>query len=148
MFPTSLHAMASLWRRALPAAALLLGACSILPTYEPKAADATISFVGIGRPSFCSRAGRFSLDVIEADGYRTAKVPVGERISVWNYMSFDGYNVISTCMPMLAFTPAAGKSYILNAGLADGKCFIELVREDKSRDTGVALEPSMAQPGC
>jgi len=143
-FPT----VATLWRRALPAAALLLGACSTLPTYEPKAADATISFVGMGRPSFCSRAGQFDLDVIEADGYRTAKVPTGSRITIWNFMSFDGYNVVSSCSPTLAFTPVSGKSYILNAGLADGKCFIELVREDKSRPTGVALEPSLAQPGC
>lgn len=129
-------------------AAVLLAACNSLPVYQPTAGDATISFVGMGRPAFCSKGTSYQLDVVEADGYRTAKVPVGARVTLWSGMSFQGYQVISSCAPVLAFTPVSGGSYIVNAGLDSGKCFIELVREDKSRDTGVALEMSMTRPGC
>ncbi len=135
-------------RLLIGAAALLLSACHTLPTYQPVAGDPTVSFVGMGKPSFCTKAGRFQLDVTEADGYRTARVPAGQRISMWSYMSFQGYQVITTCMPTLAFTPQTGSAYIVNAGLNNGKCFIEVVREDKSRDTGVALETSAGRPEC
>lgn len=130
------------------AAALLLSACHSLPVYEPTASDASIAFIGMGRPAFCTASGRYGLDVVAADGYRSAKVPAGQRLTLWTGMTFDGYQVISRCSPALAFTPAAGGSYIVNAGLSSGQCFIELVREDKSRDTGVALEASVGKPEC
>ncbi len=129
-------------------AALVLSACGTLPVYQPAAGDPTITFVGMGRPGFCSSAGRFQLDVIVANGFSTAKVPANQRISIWSGMSFQGYNVITSCAPKLAFTPRSGSAYIVNAGLDSGQCFIELVREDKSRPAGVALEMSTGRPGC
>ena len=129
-------------------AALLLSACATLPVYQPAAADPTVSFVGMGKPSFCSSAGKFQLEVTEANGYSTAKVPANERISIWSSMAFQGYNVTSSCSPAVAFTPRTGSAYIVNAGLSSGQCFIELVREDKSRPAGVTLEQSTGRPGC
>ena len=129
-------------------AVLSLSACNSLPYYHPGAGDATVTYVGLGTPSICTKGVSYRLDLTHKDGYSTAKVPAGERITVWNSMAFANALVVSRCAPKLAFTPAAGTNYIVNAGVSYGECFIEVVREDRNRDTGVAVEPSTAPPEC
>jgi len=130
------------------AIALVLAGCSTMPTYEPQAADVSVQLVGMGQPGICVGGNNYRLDVAENEGIRTVRVPTGNRVMLWSTMAFQGYNVISRCEPALAFVPSAGNTYVANAGLADGKCFIELVREDKQRETGVAPEPTLQRPKC
>ena len=135
-------------RLAGAAAALTLSACNVLPIYQPAPSDARITFVGLGQPGFCSAAGRFKLDVTEENGVRSALVPAGQRLTLWSYMNFQGYQAMSTCHPALSFTPASRTAYVANAGLVNGKCFIELVRDDARTATGLAIEPTAGAPTC
>lgn len=127
---------------------LLLAACNALPRYEPGLEDVSVQLVGLGTPSMCTKGVSYSLPVLETDGLRTTKVPTGQPVVFWSSMVFDGYQVNSRCAPAVPFTPAAGQRYLVNAGLADGKCFIEVVREDLARDTGVAPEPTIGRGSC
>ncbi|MES2323110.1 MAG: hypothetical protein V4633_12670 [Pseudomonadota bacterium] len=130
------------------AATLALTGCSTMPIYEAKPADVRIQLLGMGKPGMCVGGTHYQLPVTEEKGIRTVRVPTGNRVMLWSTMVFQGYNVMSSCQPLLAFVPAAGHSYVSNAGLTDGKCFIELVREDSLRATGVAPEPTLQRPKC
>ena len=124
--------------------AAVLAACGAVP-YQPGPNEvlAPVKLVGLGSPRMCMDGKLYSLS---ADKSETVKVPVGQRITLGSYMYFDGYNVSFSCMPQLSFMPQAGLSYVSNAGLRDQRCFVELVREDASRETGVAPEPSLGPP--
>lgn len=124
--------------------ASMLAACGVVP-YQPAPNEvlAPVKLVGIGSPRMCLDGKMYSLSV---DNHQTVKVPVGQRITLGSYMYFDGYSVSFSCMPRLSFTPAAGSSYVSNAGLVDQRCFMELVREDNTRDTGVVPEMTIGPP--
>jgi hypothetical protein len=124
--------------------------CNTLPTYVPAPAEKTVTakLLGYGKPFMCKQGQKYSLDVNEAGGYQTTQLPVGNRLTLWRYMSYQGYQVISSCTPMLSLVPKEGVGIVISSGLADGKCFIEAVREDLTRETGVALEPTIGGPAC
>jgi hypothetical protein len=128
-------------------AATLVTACGVVP-YQPTPQDVLVpvKLVGMGSPRMC-RDGKFYSLTTDAAG-DTVRVPAGQRITFGTYMYFDGYNVSYSCLPQLSFVPEAGRSYVSNSGLRDQRCFVELVREDVSRDTGVAPELSLGAPYC
>jgi len=134
----------------LPSVAALsvLGGCAGMPPYQPGADDVMvpIKLFGDGRPQMCKDGRNYSLATTDTSD--TVKVPSGQRISLGAFMQYDGYNVIYTCRPALSFVPRPGQAYVANTGLNNNRCFIELVREDLSKDTGVAFEPSLAAASC
>jgi hypothetical protein len=141
----------SITARLLAVCCLLASAgCNTLPAYAPAPAEKTVTakLLGYGKPFMCKEGKRYSLDVSESDGYQTTQLPVGARLTVWRYMSYQGYNVISSCSPTISLIPKEGVGLIIHSGLAGGKCFIEAVREDVARDTGVALDPTIGAPAC
>ncbi|MFL6659465.1 MAG: hypothetical protein ACJ8GW_15410 [Massilia sp.] len=141
---TPLQAAASLL-----VAALLLGGCaSPLPYYESTPTDATVTVIGMGRPAMCTGGAGYRFNLQWKDQSTSIKVPVGQRVQLSSYIYIQGYNVTSSCNPTLSFIAAPGKSYILNAGLANGQCFSELVQEKADSPTGVAPEPTLAGLGC
>ncbi|WP_426104009.1 hypothetical protein [Massilia sp. TSP1-1-2] len=131
------------------AALALLSACSGLQLHPSSPSDVTVHFVGIGgHTQFCTADGRYATEEFKDNGYRSIKLPVGKLITLWSSMSFAGYNVTSSCAPALAFIPVEGKQYVVNAGLVNGKCFIEMVREDASVESGVVFDTSVQKPSC
>jgi hypothetical protein len=136
------------WLGAALAAALATG-CAVMP-YQPAANEvmAPVKYLGWGAPRMCKDGKMYSLSSVgNSDVYQ---VPVGQLIAFGASLRSDGYNVTYTCNPWLGFRPEANRSYVANAGLSSpGRCFIELVREDSSKDTGVAIEPSLTRaPSC
>jgi hypothetical protein len=137
-------------RLAAAVSLLAFGGCSTLPTYEPAATEKTVNvqLLGYGAPSMCVDGRKYRLDAKESAGAITTQIPVGQRVTLSRYMTYAGYQVTSSCNPSLSLIPKEGVGVILNTGLADGRCFIEVVREDRARDTGVALEPTVGPPAC
>lgn len=136
-------------RLAAVTAVVFMTACAGLQPHPPAASDVTVHFVGLGGSSaFCTPEGRFSTQEFQDNGFRAIKLPAGKRITLSRHMSFAGYNVISNCAPAVGFTPMEGKHYVVNAGLVDGKCFIEMVREDANVETGVVFDTTVERPTC
>ena len=107
---------------------------------------ASVKFLGMGRPSFC-RSGKF-YSFTPVENSSAVRIPVGERISVGTYMYFSGYNVSHSCYPFLSFMPKEGVTYVIDSNVRGNKCFVELVREDESKATGVGIEPSVGPRDC
>lgn len=118
--------------------------------YQPAPNEpmASVRYLGWDAPRMCKDGKMYRLSSMgSSDVYQ---VPVGSVIAMGANLQSDGYNVVYHCNPWLGFTPEVNRTYVLNAGLVSaGRCFIELVREDNSRDTGVAIEPSVTRaPPC
>ena len=129
------------------AAALVLTGCAV-PVYVPAANEvlAPVKMYGLGAPIICVNGKSYSPPASKmADAIA---VPTGSRVSLVKKMVFDGGNVTSICQAQLSFMPKAGNVYVSNAGLIDRQCFIELVREDPSKETGVSIEPSVGPSLC
>ncbi|MDQ1829273.1 hypothetical protein [Massilia scottii] len=139
-------------RAAIACGILLLTACGTpIPVYVPEAGVTTtkVSLMGGGIPYMCLAGQFYRFDVqAGADGTSTVQVPVGTRLTMRNVMTYQGHNVVSTCRPAFSVIPKEGQTLFVNSGLSAGTCFTEAVREDNSKDTGVALEPSLGAPQC
>ena len=127
---------------------LTLTGCTVFPIYRPAANEATtplkVSGWGIITFRTCNQLDkdRFQLDVDKST--LTGQIPAGQCLMVNAYRSSSGYQVVHYCNARLAFDPQPKTTYVLNSGMIDqGKCFIELVREDLSTETGVVIEPSV-----
>lgn len=133
--------------------AVTLGAGLSLLAGAAPAQQATVIFFGHGTPSSCSPTAGSSLQVESSDGYRMASVPAGQRITLQYHMrvnhsaSAAGFRY-SNCTAGLAFTPISGAVYYLNSRVVKAQCSIEIVREDKSRETGLIVERSAGPPEC
>lgn len=131
----------------LAAVAFALTGCAFNPPYQFAADEkkASLKLYGMGTTSMC-RAGKF-YNLAPAEN-NTVSIPVGERVSLGTYMYFDSYPVTYSCHPFLSFLPKAGESYVLDNMVRNGKCFVELAREDKTKATGVVLETSVGPRDC
>lgn len=131
----------------------VLGAClqsCAVTTYVPAPDEhmVTVRAVGIGRPQLCKDGKMYWAPEAKGvpDGVR---VPTGQRLTVGAHLVSDGYQVIHYCRPFLSFVPGDGETYIMNSALGgDGKCFVELVREDPTKKSGLAIEPSVSRASC
>jgi hypothetical protein len=140
-------------KRSLPAVSLALAVaafagCSTTPTYVPAAGEVLVPlrFMGMGKPQVC-RAGQAL--ALETDARGVARVPAGQRITVGAYIYVDNYNRNFDCSPWISFVPQPQSGYVAHAGLGESqRCFVELVREDAARETGVALEPTFRPDAC
>ncbi len=129
-----------------PLLPLLLSACSILPTYQPGNGEAmvTVRALGPGAYSMCKNGVRYQLP-FERDsaGHDFLRVPVGERIGLSAFLFYSGYQRNISCSVGLSFIPQAGETYIANEGYRAAQCFIELVRQDDTRETGVVEDKTV-----
>jgi len=132
----------------VPALLLALTGCTAFPIYKPAANELTtpLKVSGWGTITFrsCNQLDkdRFQLDVDATT--LTGQIPAGGCLMVNAYRSDSGYQVVHYCNTRLVFDPQPKTTYVLNSGMIDqGKCFIEIVREDLSTETGVVMEPSV-----
>lgn len=129
-------------------ALLAISGCTTLSPYVPANDEKTASLRLLSTRSVAMcRAGTL-YSVSAPDGGNVVRIPVGERISVGTYMSYEGYNVSYSCYPFLSFLPKEGETYVVHNFIRGNQCFIELVREDKTKPTGVVFEPSVGRRDC
>lgn len=134
-------------RRFLPAAALLLSGCMVLPAYvaKPGEAMATIEGVRLPSPAFCADGVGYKATP-DKDG--RFQVPAGSRVSLYSSVVLYDYNVTYSCYPGASAVFAPGGSYLASIVLTGTGCRVDLVREDAQAATGVAPEPSVNLPTC
>jgi hypothetical protein len=127
---------------------LLLQAC--VATYVPAPDEklATVRTVGFGRPQLC-KDGKFYW-APEAKGVANAiSVPAGQRLTVGAHLVSEGYQVMHYCRPFLSFVPQPGQTYFMNSALdGEGRCVVELVREDPTSLNGLSVEGSVSGSSC
>ena len=133
---------------AIAAVGAILQGC--VTTYVPRPDEpmVTVRTVGFGQPQLC-KDGKFYF-APPAKGIENAvSIPAGGRITVGANLVSSGYQVMHYCRPFLSFEPKVGQTYFMNSALSgDGRCSVELVREDRSSKTGLVVEHSVAQPAC
>lgn len=128
---------------------LLLVGCSNIRPYEfvkdePKA---ELHNYGYGWISMCKDYSYYSVQT-KKDDNTIAIIPAGKRITLMKIMTFSDYDASRSCYPELSFVPKAGEKYIFNGGISVEGCFAELVKLDAAKETGVSIEPSVADPNC
>ena len=119
-------------------------------TYAPALGEPTaqVRVVGWGRTQIC-RAGELNWVPTTEGSKDMVTVPAGRRLTIGSHLSDAGYQVIHYCRPFMSFVPDAGKTYVLNSALeGQGRCVVELVREEPSRDNGLSVETSVGPPDC
>jgi hypothetical protein len=134
-----------------------LGGCTILPTYQAPATEQSVpvKLLGLGLPTMCKDGVEYLLPISQGEP-RFVMVPIGQRIGFGVRMEFRGYNTVYNCKTELSFIPNLGEVYLFGSGLLDTPnsgqtrehCFIELVKEDVSKETGVVPEPSVGAALC
>lgn len=127
---------------------LAMTGCTVFPIYQPAANEVTtplkVSGWGIITFRLCTQLDKDRRQLDIDPKTLTTRIPVGQCLMVNAYRSASGYQVVHYCNAKLAFDPLPGTTYVVNSGMVDqGKCFIELVKEDLSTDTGLVLEPSV-----
>lgn len=128
--------------------AALLQGCVTTYVARPDEPMVTVRAVGFGRPQLCKDGKYYWAPEVKNVEHAIA-VPAGQRITVGAHLVSDGYQVIHYCRPFLSFEPRVGQTYVMNSALSgDGRCGVELVREDLSSSTGLAVEPSVSRPTC
>lgn len=135
----------------LSAVGALLGALQgCVATFTPAPTDVmvTVKSVGFGMPQICKDGQMYWAPVVK-DVPNAVSVPAGGRLTLGAHIVSHGYQVVHYCRPFLSFEPTAGNTYLMNSALSgEGRCSIELVREDMSKGAGVALEPSVGRASC
>ena len=129
-------------------ALLAIAGCTVFPIYQLTATEVTtplkVSGWGIITFRSCTQPDADRRQLAIDPKTLTTRIPAGKCLMVNAYRSASGYQVVHYCNARLAFDPQPGTTYVLNSGMVDqGKCFIEIVKEDLSTDTGVVLEPSV-----
>ena len=138
------------WLRCATITLLTASLSGCLTTYvaRPDEPMVTVHTVGFGQPQMC-KDGQYYLAPKHKSIENAINVPAGERITVGAHLVSDGYQVVHYCRPFLSFQPKAGQTYFMNSAMSgDGRCGVELVREDTSIRTGLTVEPSVARPTC
>lgn len=125
-----------------------LQGCVTTYVARPDEPMVTVRAVGNGRPQLC-KDGKYYWAPEAKNIQDGISVPAGQRITVGAHLVSDGYQVVHYCRPFLSFEPVAGRTYVMNSAMSgDGRCGVELVREDASTKTGLALEHSVSRPTC
>jgi hypothetical protein len=126
----------------------MLQGCVATFTPAPTDVMVTVKSVGFGTPQIC-KDGQMYWPPVVKDVPGAVSVPAGARLTIGAHIVSEGYQVVHYCRPFLSFVPTAGNTYLMNSALSgEGRCAVELVREDLSKSAGVALEPSVDRASC
>jgi len=123
--------------------------CASSPRYkftknEPRV---EVTNSGYGGVSMC-KDYKYYTPVSKEKNSGVIMVPAGDRITLMKNVFFSGYNVSFSCYPRLSFIPKEGEKYIVNADISPEGCYVELVKLDGSKETGISVEPSVAGASC
>ena len=116
----------------------------ILKDAEPRA---KIQPMGFGTITFCKNNKAYSLPS-DPKNKEVKYIPSGERITIKKSLSFQGYNVTYSCHPELSFVPASNETYIVNADLQGSQCYIELLKLNEEKETGVDIDFTTSSSNC
>ncbi len=121
-----------------------LGGCTVLPTYQPPAGitTAAVKLADRGKPSACIGNKPYRL---EPDANNVVRLPVDERVTLWDYFTMAGYQVTWTCVPANSFIPRAGQSYTMIFEVEPERqvCTFRPYRDTTANRIGLEFEPSM-----
>ena len=125
---------------------VLVTGCASNPPYPFTKEEKKAYLKGVNNVAMCKDGSFYT--VTTPEGAKAAPIPAGGRVSLGTYMSYSGYNVTYSCYPFLSFNPHESETYLINTFVRENKCYIELVREDQTKETGVAFEPSLGPRDC
>lgn len=127
---------------------VILQGCVTTYVARPDEAMVTVHTIGFGQPQMC-KDGKYYWAPKHKSVENAISLPAGERITLGAHLASDGYQVVHYCRPFLSFQPIAGRTYFMNSAMSgDGRCGVELVREDRTSATGLTVEHSVAAPSC
>lgn len=136
----------------LIAVLLALTACGTpMPKYVPAANEPTAVIKLVGEQqgvNICRDGTLMHVSTIKTGETRTVIVPADKRITLWSYLMFQGYNTTVRCAAALSLVASSDAALILNTDIRANGCYVEAVREDASRPSGLAPEPSVGRPLC
>lgn len=124
-----------------------LSACTPIYKFQTSEPKAKILAMGFGDVTFCKDGSIYTPPAL-ALNRKIKFIPAEERITVIKNLSFSGYNVTHYCNPRLSFIPKSGETYIINADLNGNQCFIEVVKSNGEKETGVDIETTVDKPNC
>jgi hypothetical protein len=116
------------------------------PPYQFSPEESTANILRGGMADLCLNGKMYTLSAAADDG--SVKIPSGKRVSLANFMRFDSGNFIYTCKPAISFLPKSNATYYLHNYIRDNKCYMEVVKDDKSTEIGLAFEPSIGPRDC
>jgi hypothetical protein len=108
--------------------------------------QASLKLLSAGGVSMCKTGKLYKLAM--PDGAQAAPIPVGGRVDFVSSMFFGDGHYSYTCFPAISFVPKESETYVLHGLVRNGRCFLEIVREDQSKETGLAFEPSIGPRTC
>ena len=125
-----------------------LQGCAAVYTPAANEATTTVRNVGFGELRMCRFGKVYQLPQAKDDP-KAVIVPAGQRITLNAQLRSEGYQVSYHCVPAVSFVPEERQLYVANSALSgDGRCGIEVVRDDPASLTGVSIEPSVGPPQC
>jgi hypothetical protein len=127
--------------------ALLLVAGCATDSYKISKNESSAKIKTSKHITMCKKNNYYSLSPTSDN--QAYEIPANERISIGsitNYTDYSGLNL--SCFPLLSFIPKEGEMYIMDTYISGNKCYIELVREDKTKETGVVVEASIGADNC
>jgi hypothetical protein len=125
---------------------VLLAGCATNPPYRFSNDEKKALLKSKSDVSMCKDGKFYSLTTPK--GADAIPIPAGGRITLGTPMHYSGYNVSYNCYPFLSFQAQEGGTYLIDSYVREKKCYIELVREDLSKESGVAFEPSIGSRDC
>ena len=95
----------------------------------------------------CTANGRYNLNIKEEKGVFTIQIPVGQRVTLINSMFGGSYPYRWACYAKLSLTAEEGKDIMLISGSNVKGCYIQAMRLNRARATGVP-DPTAGPPSC
>ncbi len=119
-------------------------------TYVPPPGEpvATLVSTGFGELRMC-RDGKLYTPPKNKMLENTFSIPATGRLTLGAHLVSSGYQYVVVCNPYTSFKPEPGQTYFVNSTLTgNGRCGIEIVREDATKPTGLALDTTIGIPVC
>jgi hypothetical protein len=98
-------------------------------------------------PSICEKGEYYKLPI--AQDKQAFEMPANSRVTLGVILSHsDLTGMTASCFPHISFIPKSGATYLMEAFIKGNLCYLDLVREDKTKEAGVIVEPSIGGDYC
>lgn len=98
-------------------------------------------------PSICEQGEYYKLPA--AKDKQAFEIPANSRVTFAVILSqTDLGGMTTSCFPHISFIPKSGATYFMEAFIKGNLCYLDLVREDKTKEAGVVVEPSIGGDHC
>ncbi|MRX27366.1 hypothetical protein [Kangiella sp. HZ709] len=127
-------------------ASLLFTGCMEKYKFQDGEKIAYVENMGLGSVSICKDSTFYDVPLDKKSGL--LKVPANERITIMKWVYMDHGYMSYSCGPKASFIPLENQKYIVNLELLQGGCFIEVVKKNDNKVTGVDFEDSLGGVSC